>query len=158
MKVGILVPGLQAQGGCEPRALCLARQLKAAGHQVTVYTCRLSPSCYPEIVRSLAVVVAGGPPRSRPLPPGRLRAWLDMRRLARVVLEPVDVLNPHGWPAHWAAVSAARRPAGRPWSGCATTMSGPCRRPRAPGRRTPSAPSGAPWRAATTAARRAPST
>src|SRR3990170_9127749 len=114
MKVGILVPGLQAQGGCEPRALCLARQLKAAGHQVTVYTCRLSPSCYPEIVRSLAVVVAGGPPRSRPLPPGRLRAWLDMRRLARVVLEPVDVLNPHGWPAHWAAVSAARRLPGRP--------------------------------------------
>lgn len=114
MKIGILVAELEAQGGCERQALCLARELQFSGHQVTLYTCELSPGCYPDLTRTLTLVIAGRHPLSYVPLPGRLRAWLDMRHLARSVQEPIDVLNPHGWPAHWAALSAARRLPGCP--------------------------------------------
>lgn len=111
LKIAILLPGLVAQGGGDRQALHLARELQAIGHCVTIYTPTYdSEHCYPDLCRDLDIVVTGRHPLSRlPLPLGRLRGLLNMRRLAARVSTDCDVLNPHHWPPHWAGVHVARR-------------------------------------------------
>ncbi len=115
MRIGILISDLTRQGGTERQALALAIALSEAGHEPIIYTVALDRErCYPHLLGRLDVRACGRRPLARRRLPRRLRDYLDMRQLAAAVREPVDVLNPHGWPAHWAAVTAARRLPGRP--------------------------------------------
>ncbi len=115
MRIGLLISDLTRQGGTERQALALAIALTEAGHEPIIYTVALDRErCYPHLLGRLDVRACGQPRRARRRLPRRLRDYLDMRQLAAAVREPVDVLNPHGWPAHWAALAAARRLPGRP--------------------------------------------
>ena len=115
MKIAVLIDELLKEGGGERQALYLARELQDMGHRVTVFTLAHDPGrCYPEVSSRIDIVIAGRHGLS-PLPmPGRVRGYLDMRHLARQIADRFDMLNPHAWPAHWAAVEAARRLPGRP--------------------------------------------
>ena len=99
------------QGGGDRQALYLARELQEMGHDVAVYTPTYDRQrCYPEVCSHLRVIVTGEHPLARlPLLSGRLRMYFNMRRLADALDGPFDVINPHHWPPHWAAVRAARR-------------------------------------------------
>lgn len=116
MKVAILAPELLVEGGGGRQALYLARELQEMGHEVAVYTPTYDRErCYPDICSSLKVVVTGKHPLSRlPLRSGRLKAYFNMRRLARKLPKGLDIINPHHWPPHWSAVWAARRIRPRP--------------------------------------------
>src|SRR3990170_3355862 len=114
MRVALLIPELTREGGAERQALSLAAALAEAGHQAPVYTVALHRDrCYPQLQLRNQVRASGRHPAAHLPLPGRLRAYLDMRRLADAIQGPIDVLNPHGWPAHWAAVAAASRLPGR---------------------------------------------
>jgi glycosyltransferase involved in cell wall biosynthesis len=117
MKVAILISELLVEGGGERQPVHLAAELQGLGHEAVIFTTAWAPeSCYPSLRRGLRVVESGRHPLNRlPLPlPARLRDLLDMRHLARAVGEGFDVLNPHAWPAHWAAVAASQRLADTP--------------------------------------------
>jgi len=112
MRVAILIAELLVEGGGERQPVHLAAELWEMGHEAVIFTTAWAPeSCYPSLRRKLHVVESGRHPLNRlPLPlPARLRVLLDMRHLARAVGEGFDVLNPHAWPAHWAAMAASRR-------------------------------------------------
>ncbi|MDI6858525.1 MAG: glycosyltransferase family 4 protein [Dehalococcoidia bacterium] len=114
MKIAILLSDLTVQGGGDRQAVYLARELQEMGHDLTVYTPAFDGGCYPDVCSRLRIVVTGKHPSAALMPSRRLRAFLDMRRMARGIEDGFDVLNPHHWPPHWAAVSAARRMARRP--------------------------------------------
>lgn len=112
MRVAILIAELLVEGGGERQPVHLAAELQGLGHEAVIFTTAWAPeSCYPSLRRGLRVIESGRHPLNRlPLPlPARLRDLLDMRHLARAIGEGFDVLNPHAWPAHWAAVAASRR-------------------------------------------------
>ena len=115
MRIGLLIPELTREGGAERQALSLAAALTEAGHDAPIYTAISDAArCYPDLQRRVDVRPCGRPASTNLPLNGRARAYAEMRRLAASVSGPVDVLNPHGWPAHWAAVLAARRLPGRP--------------------------------------------
>ncbi len=111
MRIAILIAELIRQGGGERQAVYLARELQDMGHEVVVYTTAADPQrCYSEVCNQLRIVVTGHHTLARlPIPSKRLRDYLDMRHLVRYLRGPFDILNPHHWPPHWAAVRAARR-------------------------------------------------
>jgi len=111
LKIAILASELVVQGGGDRQAVCLARELQRAGHEVTVYTPVYDrENCYPEICSGLRIVVTGQSMLARlPLPSRRLKAHFNMLRLAKALRGPFDVINPHHWPPHWAAAWAAPR-------------------------------------------------
>ena len=117
MRIAILIAELLVEGGGERQAVHLAAELQELGHEAVIFTTAwAAESCYPSLRRRVRVVESGRHPLNR-LPlllPARLRGLLDMRHLARSVDEGFDVLNPHAWPAHWAAVAASRRLPGAP--------------------------------------------
>ena len=111
MRIAILLSELMVEGGGDRQAVYLASELQDMGHDVVVYTHTYDRQrCYPDVCSRLNIVVTGKHPLARlPIPSRRLRAYLNMRRLADQLDGPFDVLNPHHWPPHWAAVWAARR-------------------------------------------------
>lgn len=114
MKIAIMLSGLTVQGGGDRQAVYLARELQEMGHDVTVYTPAFDDGCYPDVCSRLRVIVTGRHPLSRLVPTRRVRAFLGMKRMAESIEDGFDVLNPHHWPPHWAAVGAARRAGHRP--------------------------------------------
>lgn len=113
MRVAILIEELRREGGSERQCLSLARELVTMGHDVTVYTCAHEVGrCFPDLCAELNIKTTGFSPLSKlPLHP-RLRDVLNMRRMASRVEGRFDVLNPHGWAVHWAAVWLQRKRAG----------------------------------------------
>ena len=111
MRIAILLSELMVEGGGDRQAVYLASELQDMGHDVVVYTPAYDRQrCYPDVCSRLNIVVTGKHPLTRlPIPSGRLRQYLNMRRLADRLDGPFDLLNPHHWPPHWAAVRAARR-------------------------------------------------
>ena len=111
MRIAILIAELVRQGGGERQALCLARELQDMGHEAVLYTTEYRPdSCYPDLTKDLRIVASGRHALRRlgiPMP-DKLALYLDMMQLARKVEPGFDVINPHAWPAHWAAVRAAK--------------------------------------------------
>ncbi len=111
MRVAILIAELIRQGGGERQAFCLARELQDMGHEVVLYTTEHLPSsCYPDLAKDLRIVASGRHALRRlgmPMP-DKVALYLDMMHLAKAVEPGFDVLNPHAWPAHWAAVRAAK--------------------------------------------------
>jgi glycosyltransferase involved in cell wall biosynthesis len=117
VRVAILIAELLVEGGGERQAVHLAADLQELGHEAVIFTTASAPEgCYPSLRRRVRVVESGRHPLNRlPLPLStRVRDLLDMRHLARAVGEGFDVLNPHAWPAQWAAVAASRRLPGAP--------------------------------------------
>ncbi|HUJ32847.1 MAG TPA: glycosyltransferase family 4 protein [Candidatus Acidoferrum sp.] len=120
MKIGILTTELIANGGAARQALMLTQWLEAFGHRATVYAIEYCPeNCYPEIARSvdiravervsLADVRKRTRERHHNLLRGAKRHLLASRRLARLVDESCDILNPHVRGATRAAVLCKRR-------------------------------------------------
>lgn len=120
MKVAILTTELIANGGAARQALMLAQWLEALGHRATMYAmeyCR--ENCYPEIARSIDIraveqislpdVQKRRRERHHNLVRGARRHLLASHRLARLVDEPCDILNPHVRGATRAAVVCKRR-------------------------------------------------
>jgi glycosyltransferase involved in cell wall biosynthesis len=97
------------QGGGDRQAVYLARELQDMGNDVTVYTPTYDSRCYPDVCSRLRIVVTGGHGLAPLMPSRRLQAFYDMRRMADQIEDGFDVLNPHHWPPHWAAVKAAQR-------------------------------------------------
>ncbi len=120
MKVSILTTDLIANGGAPRQALLLAQGLAALGHAATVYAMRYCPElCYPEIARELDIRVverlspAAAMVRTRERHHGifkgvRRHLW-ESHRLAKLVRDPGDILNPHARGATRAAVELKRR-------------------------------------------------
>ena len=124
MRVAILTTELIANGGAARQALMLAQWLEALGHRATVYaTEHCAENCYPEISRSIDVravkrvsvadVQQRSHKRHHSLTRGAKRHLLASHRLARLVDEPYDILNPHVRGATRAAV-LCKRSAGVP--------------------------------------------
>jgi D-inositol-3-phosphate glycosyltransferase len=107
VRIALLIPELTRQGGGERQCLYLAKELQELGQEVTIYTAVFdSDNCYPNLTRDLRIRTTG-----RIVPAGvksrltGLRELLNMKLMARQVAGHYDVLNPHGWPPHWAAAS-----------------------------------------------------
>lgn len=113
MKIALMIEELRREGGSERQCLSLARELVTMGHDVTVYTCAYEPGrCFPDVCTELDIKIVGFSPLSKlPLHP-RVRDFFNMRRMASRVEGRFDVLNPHGWAVHWAAVWLRRKGAG----------------------------------------------
>ena len=113
MRVAILIEELRREGGSERQCLSMARELATIGHDVTVYTCAYEVGrCFPDLCAELDIKNVGFSPLSKlPLHP-RVRDFFNMRRMASRVEGRFDVLNPHGWAVHWAAVWLRRKGAG----------------------------------------------
>jgi len=115
MRIGLLIHELVTSGGTERQCLSLARELRRQGNDIAVITTSYDPErCYPGLADDLVVRVAGKGWFPKLTRPRLLRRVLDMHKLAKVVLAeeaniPFDILNPHHWPPHWAAIWAKRR-------------------------------------------------
>lgn len=95
-------------GGGERQCLSLAKQLDTLGHDVVVYTNYYDrEKCFPEICEGLKIKNVGESDliRKSPKIPSVLRCYLNMRKLAANMDLKFDVVNPHHWPLHWAAVA-----------------------------------------------------
>jgi len=118
MRIGLLSFEMTASGGEQRQVLWLAKQLEERGHKVVIYAYRYNPaSCYPALARQLEIRCIKTFTEDRLVQqsntPGMLttagrRYFFESRRLAQLI-NSVDVLNPHGRPAHRAAVFAKRR-------------------------------------------------
>jgi len=101
---------LLVEGGGERQCLCLARELVAQGHEVTVYaSVHDSLNCFPQLLPGIDIQVIGRgafPWLRRPL---FLRGYLDMKKLAAAIKVKHDVWNPHHWPAQWGATWLKRK-------------------------------------------------
>ena len=120
MKVAILISDLTASGGAPRQAMLLAQRLQTFGHDATIYAIRYCPeNCFPETAASLDIRAVErlslselrrrSRGRHHGLAGGAKRHLWDSRRLANLVREPCDILNPHVRGATRAAVACKRR-------------------------------------------------
>jgi glycosyltransferase involved in cell wall biosynthesis len=120
MKVAILLTDMITSGGAPRQAMLLAQWLEKLGHEATIYANRYCPEiCFPEIGGSLDIraVVRLSPAdvarwnrgRHHGLASGAKRHLWESSRLADLVREPYDILNPHVRGATRAAVQCKRR-------------------------------------------------
>jgi glycosyltransferase involved in cell wall biosynthesis len=118
MRIGIISFEMTSSGGEQRQVLRLAKELQEMGHTATIYAYRYSPAyCYPALGSGLSIravetvneqqLASGASPVSK-LSVAARRYFLESRVLAQQV-GPVDVLNPHGRPAHRAAVFVKRK-------------------------------------------------
>lgn len=114
MDIALIIHELLVEGGGERQCVCLARALAQQGHRVTLYTCAYDRSnCFPDMCRLFTVEEVGRGPWTWLKRPLFLRGYLDMLWLSSRVTSPHDILNPHHWPAQWAAVQLKRRFGGK---------------------------------------------
>lgn len=120
MRISLLIVDLIVNGGSQRQLLQLGKWLQEFGHTVTIYAYRYSPTgCYPELTRSLDVrYVKRCDPHSLPKNPyamhrrlllGTKRHLYESWKLAQLIRQPGDVLNPHARAATRAAVYCKRR-------------------------------------------------
>lgn len=117
MRIGLVSFELVANGGEQRQLLCLAKGLQEMGHNVTVYAYRYNPArCYPTLSRQLDIRAVQTLTEDRLVQRSNTRGVLSVavrryffesRVLAQLV-DAVDVLNPHGRPAHRTAVFSKR--------------------------------------------------
>lgn len=110
MKIGIVIKRLNVRGGVQRHVLEVARELKARGHEIALYTFRYAPeACYRELlagfrVVSLADFEVAAPPRLFGMRGkdgwgtllGEERA---ARALARLIDPDTELVNPHDHPS-----------------------------------------------------------
>jgi len=113
MKVALLIPELIKEGGGERQCVYLAKELQELGHEAVIYTLEyVKDKCFPDICSNLDVRVTGRSVFTRsglPVPYGRIKEFFDMIHMAREIKGEFDILNPHAYPPHWAAVRLKRR-------------------------------------------------
>ena len=114
MDIGLIIHELLVEGGGERQCVCLAQALARHGHTVTLYTSAYDrPNCFPEICKSFTIEEVGRGPLPWLRKPLFLRGYLDMLRLSTKVEASRQILNPHHWPAQWAAVWVKRKLGGK---------------------------------------------
>jgi glycosyltransferase involved in cell wall biosynthesis len=105
VNVALIIHELLVEGGGERQCVSLARALVQQGHQVVIYTSAYDrKDCFADVCRDLTINVVGRgrfPWLEKPL---FVRGYFDMVRLAAAVQDKHEILNPHHWPAQWAAV------------------------------------------------------
>jgi len=114
MDIALIIHELLVEGGGERQCVCLAQALAQHGHSVTLYTCvHDRANCFPEICKSFAIKPVGRGPLAWLQKPLFLRGYFDMWWLSTKVQRSHQVLNPHHWPAQWAAIWLKRKRAGK---------------------------------------------
>lgn len=118
MRIGLLSFEMTASGGEQRQVLQLAKCLRDAGHESFVFACRSdSEVCYPDLIHQIPVRSLEQQSQVRVVPGTKAvsmlssavrRYFVEARRMAPL-LEGVNILNPHGRPAHRAAVFAKVR-------------------------------------------------
>ncbi len=118
MRIGLISFEMTASGGEQRQVLCLANELQEMGHGVTLYAYRYNPThCYPALTRQLDIRAIETVTEDRlaqrsdtlgVLSVAARRYFLESRVLAQRVCA-VDVMNPHGRPAHRTAVFVKRK-------------------------------------------------
>ena len=110
MKIALIMHELLVAGGGERQCLCLARELAAQGHQVTIYTsAHDSRNCFPQLLPGINVQVIGRGLFPWLKRPRFLRGYLDMKKMAAMVKTRHEVWNPQHWPGQWGAVWLKRK-------------------------------------------------
>jgi glycosyltransferase involved in cell wall biosynthesis len=112
LRIGLLIPELLKEGGGERQCIYLAYQLHKQGHQVTIFTSEYQPdSCFPHLCQQLDIRVVGRSLAAKTNFPiySRVKEYFDMKKMARSLNNGFDLLNPHAWPTHWAAVEAKQK-------------------------------------------------
>jgi glycosyltransferase involved in cell wall biosynthesis len=105
VKIALIMQELLVEGGGERQCFCLASELAAQGHQVTIYASSYDrQNCFPQLCTDLNVKETGRGRFAWLQRPRFIRGYLDMVRLAKVIEEKHDVWNPHHWPGQWGAV------------------------------------------------------
>lgn len=106
MKIAILHPNLNVNGGAERQVLKLAEGLQKKGHYVTIYVSKLdSEKCYPELIKNLNIIECGGPGYDN------IRKMIFyspyyMKKMAKSVLKSkieYDIIHCHNYPTTYAA-------------------------------------------------------
>lgn len=108
MKIAILHPSLDVEGGAEKQVLMLAKNLKNNGHDVKIYVSKLDKAkCYPDLIKNLKIVECGGYGYGD-VKKTVLFSQLYMRSMAKKI-EDCDVINCHNFPTTYAAVIAKKK-------------------------------------------------
>lgn len=113
MKIAIIIPELLKEGGGERQCVYLAKELQELGHEVVVYTLEYAvDKCFPDICPNLDIRTTNRSTLTKlrvPFPYTRIKEFFDMRHMAKEIKEGFDILNPHAWPPHWAAIHLKRK-------------------------------------------------
>src|SRR5262249_7635347 len=114
LKIAMLFDNLTISGGGQRLLLSLARELVQQGHRITIFAAAFNPSaCYPDLcrgmdIRALKTVTGKGNDLSENWISRAKEKFFEYfaepRRLADLVTEKYDILNPHERPMHRAAV------------------------------------------------------
>jgi glycosyltransferase involved in cell wall biosynthesis len=112
LKVALLIPELIKEGGGERQCVYLAKELQELGHEAVIYALEyVKDKCFPDVCSNLDIRVTGRSTFTRsgfPLLYTRIKDFFDMRHMAREIKGEFDILNPHAYPPHWAAVRLKR--------------------------------------------------
>jgi len=115
MKIGILLRELDVSGGTQRQAICLARELRRLGDEVTVFGLQVDVGrCFPELIKGLTVVPLLDYASNMAKTPWLLKAFgrfsgkgpafLAARRMAENLPGDLDILNVHEYEAYLAAI------------------------------------------------------
>ena len=108
MKIAILHPSLDTQGGAERQILQLAMGLQKKDHEVTIYVSKLDKDkCYPDLINKVKVVETGGY-GYKDMKKQIIASPYYMAKMAEKV-EKCDVVNCHNYPATYAAVKVKKK-------------------------------------------------
>src|SRR3989344_1180836 len=106
MKIAILHPSLDVNGGAERQVLKLAEGLQKNGHYITIYVSKLDiEKCYPDLIKNLNIVECGGPGYQN-IKKMILFSPYYMKKMAKNVLNSginYDIINCHNYPTIYAA-------------------------------------------------------
>lgn len=106
MKIAILHPSLDVQGGAERQILKLAEGLQKKGHEITIYVSKLnSERCYPELISNLKIIECGGPGYEN-IKKMIFYSPYYMKKMAKTVLNSginYDIIHCHNYPTTYAA-------------------------------------------------------
>jgi len=106
MKIAILHPNLDVNGGAERQVLKLAEGLQKKGHDITIYVSKLDiERCYPDLIKNLNIIECGGPGYEN------IRKMIFyspyyMKKMAESVLKSkieYDIIHCHNYPTTYAA-------------------------------------------------------
>lgn len=96
MKIAMIARKMNVRGGVQRHVLSLAKELKARGHDLTIYTFSYkADDCYPDLLKGMHVVsLDGKPPRWRFGIWSLMDEYTAAKRLALLIDRETEILNP----------------------------------------------------------------